>query len=172
MRRLALGLGLLLLQACTSLPPAQQAMTSTDDLPASVGRFVLFGPGLESPIQGRFEWWPAQDGAAARVARLSITDPWGQPQGMLRQTRQPNDWQGWSLAGPGGEAVSALRARQWARDALGLQEDQLQTLGALLDAVAQQLSPSAVATSRRIEASLPSSRGPLAIRIVPDGLQP
>ncbi|MFM1928568.1 MAG: hypothetical protein RIR28_1151, partial [Pseudomonadota bacterium] len=64
------------------------------------------------------------------------------------------------------------RARQWARDALGLQEDQLQTLGALLDAIAQQLPPSGVAKSRRIEASLPSSRGPLAIRIVPDGLQP
>ncbi len=172
MRRVALGLGLVLLQACAGLPPAQQATTSADDLPASVGRFVLFGPGLESPIQGRFEWWPAREGPAAREARLAITDPWGQPQGLLRQTRLPQDWQGWSLAGPRGESVSAERARQWALDALGLQGDQLQTLGSLLDAVAQQLSPAEAATSRRIEASLPSSRGPLAIRILPDRLQP
>lgn len=167
MRLVPLLIALGLLQACASVPHQPVEL----DPPSAQGRFVLFGAGLATPIQGRFEWWPARPGANPVGARLAIADPWGQPQGELTQAEGRQDWAAWSIRDPGGKAVSPARAQRWAAQTLGIEPDQLDTLGALLGRVAQELSIAANQAGR-IEASLPSQRGPLAIRVLPDPAHP
>lgn len=167
MRLVPLLIAFGLLQACASVSHQPAGL----DPPSAEGRFVLFGAGLATPIQGRFEWWPARPGTNPVGARLAITDPWGQPQGELTQAEGRQDWAAWSIRDPRGRAVSPARAQHWAAQTLGIEPDQLDTLGALLGTVAQELSNAANQTNR-IEASLPSQRGPLAITVLPDSARP